>query len=599
MIDEQLEPAPSAAENGGIQPPSRRTFLAGSAASGAALIPLLEPSLADAASRRKSTKAHHRAKPKRPKKAPLRHPAGLPAPGPIYARHANPADLGILEAASLLQAGLLSSRELTAACLQRIAKRNGPVSFNGSATTINAWIRLYEGLAQKLAGAADATLARARRRRRQAPLLAGIPLGLKDLYAVKGLPVTASSHVLDGNIATGDSAAWQRLSGSGMVLLGHTHSDEFAFLAVTPQCGNPWNTSLITGGSSGGSAAALAARMVPGAMGSDTLGSLRIPAAFCGVSSIKPTFGLVSAAGVIPLAWALDHCGPMGRSVGDCSLMLSRLAGEDANDPSTDVAVTIPPRYPTLPRRGSRPLSRTRIGIPSGLGTPDAGPGQIYARTCGELRSLGATLVELAVPANPFDPNTGPLAFYTDALSYHRHWYPSKISSYKAPAAQMLGAISALNLSALDYLSLHRERAAYQAAWKATFAEQQLDAVAMLVSLADPLSRTNPELASPASNPENAKLLTFPFSYLGFPVVTVPGGASSATHLPVGIQIGGPPFSEPGLIQLAIDLQAHYPHYEESPSGLAATPSPVPLPSGTPLPTGGLPPVQLPNPGTL
>ena len=490
----------------------------------------------------------------------------------------------MLQAASLLHAGLLSSGELTSACQARIAQRNGPVSFDGSPSTINAWIRLYPAIAGRLAAAADATLSRARRRKRTAPLLGGVPIGLKDLYAVDGLPVTASSRVLEGNVATGDSTPWRKLAAAGMVLLGHTHTDEFAFLAVTPQCGNPWDTALITGGSSGGSAAALASRMVPAAMGSDTLGSLRIPAAFCGVSSIKPTFGLVSSAGVIPLAWSLDHCGPMGRSVGDASLMLSALAGEDAADPSTDVAATPPPRYPTLPRTGSRPLAGTRIGLPTGLGTPDAGPAQILSRTCDELRSLGATLVDVAVPANPFDPNLGPLQFYTDALSYHRHWYPSKAASYKPPAAQMLSLISALNLSALDYLSLHRERAAYQAAWKAVLAQQRLDAVALLVSLADPPARANPLISSPATNPENAKLLTFIFSYLGFPVVTVPGGASTATRLPVGIQLGGAPFTESRLIQIAVDLQSHFPHYAEAPKGMAVPGLPVPG-----LPVTGLP----------
>ena len=549
---------------------SRRGLLVGGATAGVAALPLLVASPADAA-RRPSGELGRRppAHPKRPSRARRRRrPAGLPAPGPIYAAHQNPADLSLLEAAALLQAGLVSSRELSSACQARIAERNGPVTFDGSASTINAWIRLYPALAGELAAAADATLARARRASRAASLLCGVPVGLKDLYAVRGLPLTASSRVLQGNVATGDSEAWRRLSAAGMVLMGHTHTDEFAFLAVTPQCGNPWNPSLITGGSSGGSAAALAARMVPAALGSDTLGSLRIPAAFCGVSSIKPTFGLVSSEGVIPLAWALDHCGPMGRSVADASLILSTLAGEASDDPATDVAEKPPPRYPTLPRPGRHPLSGTRIGVPSGLGTPDSGPAEILARTCDELRSLGAELLDVAVPDNPFDSSLAPIQFYTDALSYHRPWFPSRASSYKPPAAQMLTLIEGQDLSALDYLALHRERAAYQAAWKQALSEQRLDAVALLVSLADPPARANPLLASPASNPENAKLLTFIFSYLGFPVVTVPGGASVAARLPVGIQLAGAPFTESRLIQIAVDLQSHYPHHDEAPPNL-------------------------------
>ena len=186
---------------------------------------------------------------------------------------------------------------------------------------------------------------------------------------------------------------------------------------------------------------------------------------------------------------------------------MSALVGEDANDPSTDVAAPRPRHYPTLPRRGRRPLAGTRIGLPMGMGSPEAGPGQIFARTWAELRALGATLVEVSMPPNPFDPNQGPLQFYTDALSYHRHWYPSRVAEYKPPAAQMLSLIAGEDLSAIEYLALHRARAAYQAAWKATMAEHDLNAVALLVSLADPPARANPALQSPATNPENAKLL--------------------------------------------------------------------------------------------
>jgi aspartyl-tRNA(Asn)/glutamyl-tRNA(Gln) amidotransferase subunit A len=541
----------------GLSQLSRRSFLAGGAAVGAAAMPAWLPAAATVApplQRDVSRSGTQTAA-----------TTGLPSLGSVASGPTDPADLGVLQAAALLRAGRLSSRELAEACLNRIATRNGPVSFSGSANTINAWIRLYPEIASTAAGDADARLAAARRQLKVAPALCGVPIGLKDLYAVDGLPVTASSKVLTGNVATGDSHAWRRLSADGMVLLGHTHTDEFAFLAVTPQCGNPWDTALITGGSSGGSAAALASRMVPAALGSDTLGSLRIPAAFCGVSSIKPTFGLVSAYGVIPLAWALDHCGPMGRTIGDCSLVLSSLAGEDPNDPSTDISEAPPPRYPTLPRSGPRPLAKLRIGVPTNLGTPDAGPGEIFHRTQSELKALGAELVELSVPPDPFG-TLGPIEFYTDALSYHSQWFPARINEYKPPAAQMLTLIKSRNLTALEYLSLYRQRAALQADWKATFADNRLDAVVLLVSRADPPARANPELGSPVTNPENSELETFLFSYLGFPVVTVPGGTSTASGLPVGIQIGGPPFTESTLIQLAIDLQAHYPHYEEAPS---------------------------------
>jgi aspartyl-tRNA(Asn)/glutamyl-tRNA(Gln) amidotransferase subunit A len=183
------------------------------------------------------------------------------------------ADLGVLEVASLLQSQHVSPLELLDACRARVDSRNGPVTFDGAPTAINAFVRRYDEFAVRLATAATKRLGTP-----GAPLLTGVPLVLKDLYAVAGLGLTASSQVLAGHVAPGDSAVWRRLSANGMVLMGHTHTDEFAFLAVTPQCGNPWDVGRITGGSSGGSAAALAARMAPAGCGSDTLGSLRIPA---------------------------------------------------------------------------------------------------------------------------------------------------------------------------------------------------------------------------------------------------------------------------------------------------------------------------------
>jgi aspartyl-tRNA(Asn)/glutamyl-tRNA(Gln) amidotransferase subunit A len=496
--------------------------------------------------------------------------AALPDPA-AFARAGTPlADLGVLEVASLLQSRHVSPLELLDACRARVESRNGPVTFDGSPTAINAFVRRYDDFAVQLATAATKRLSAP-----GAPLLTGVPLVLKDLYAVAGLGLTASSRVLAGHVAPGDSAVWRRLSANGMVLMGHTHSDEFAFLAVTPQCGNPWDVGRVTGGSSGGTAAALSARMVPAGCGSDTLGSLRIPAAFCGVSSIKPTFGLVSAAGVIPLAWALDHCGPMARSVADCSLLLTAMAGRDADDPSTDVGSAPPSRYPLTPRPGARPLAHARIGVPRSLGgSPDAGPGQIYSRTQQELASLGAQLVAVDEPASPFTASTDSLAFYTDAADYHQPWFPSRAADYGSPARQMLTLIHGLNLSALQYLDMHRRRAAFQSDYKRFLAAERLDAVVLPISLADPPLRSttaNPLLLSPATNPENSRLLTFPYSYLGFPAVTVPGGASSASGLPVGLQLVGAPFNEANLIQIGIDLQAHYPHFQEQPRGLAGT----------------------------
>ena len=234
----------------------------------------------------------------------------------------DPADLGVLEAAALLRNRALSSAELTEACLARIEERNGGApTFAGAPGAVNAWARLYPERARESARLADERLSAG-----EAPLLCGIPLALKDLYAMEGLPLTASSRVLEGNVAAEDAAVWARLRDQGMVALGHTHTHEFAAGGTTDQVGNPWALDRVAGGSSGGSAAALAASMTPAALGCDTCGSLRIPSACCGTSAIKPTHGLLPLGGIIPLAPTLDHPGPMARTIADCAALLAGMA---------------------------------------------------------------------------------------------------------------------------------------------------------------------------------------------------------------------------------------------------------------------------------
>ncbi|MFZ0383263.1 MAG: amidase, partial [Solirubrobacteraceae bacterium] len=243
---------------------------------------------------------------------------------------ADPADLGVLDAARQLATGRLSATELTEACLRRIEARNGgPPTFEGAPDRINAWARLYPDMAREHAAQADARRAR---EGDSTPLLCGIPIGLKDLYAVAGVPLTGSSRVLEANAPAEDCTAYKRLRAENMVLLGHTHTHEFAAGGTTDQSGNPWALDRIVGGSSGGSAAALAARMTPAALGSDTCGSLRIPSTCCGTSAIKPTHGRIPLDGVVPLAPTLDHAGPIARTVADCAAVLTAMA---AGGPAT------------------------------------------------------------------------------------------------------------------------------------------------------------------------------------------------------------------------------------------------------------------------
>ena len=285
----------------------------------------------------------------------------------------DPADLGVAEASALLADGALSASELVRACLARIRDRDGTHSHEGDPASINAWVRVYEEDA--LAAAAQADERRSAGgvgRHGEPPLLCGIPVGLKDLFAVAGKPLTASSSLLD-ETPERDCDVWARLAAQGMVLLGHVHTHEFAVGGTTDQVGNPWALDRSAGGSSGGSAAALAARMVPAATGTDTAGSLRIPSAICGTSTIKPTRGLVSMAGIVPLAPSLDHAGPMARSLADCALLLAAMAGPDRGRPASALlrhpaaapsrargsTVSAWPCRPGSRRSGSTPTSRT------------------------------------------------------------------------------------------------------------------------------------------------------------------------------------------------------------------------------------------------
>src|SRR3954451_4714540 len=276
----------------------------------------------------------------------------------------DPADLGALEAARELRARRLSARELLAAVLARIEARNGggparsggPPTFDGAADAVNAWARVYPEQAEAMAAAADERLAR---EGEDAPLLCGVPVGVKDLYAVAGLPVTASSRMLEGNLAEQDSVVWARLRAAGMVLVGHTHTHEFAFGGTTDQVGNPWDLARSAGGSSGGSAAALAARVVPAATGTDTAGSVRIPAAMSGISSIKPTHGRVPISGSMPRSATPPHARPMARTVAACAALLdARAAGGAAAAPLMPPPPPLGP-MPPGPSPGPRPLEVT------------------------------------------------------------------------------------------------------------------------------------------------------------------------------------------------------------------------------------------------
>jgi aspartyl-tRNA(Asn)/glutamyl-tRNA(Gln) amidotransferase subunit A len=460
------------------------------------------------------------------------------------------ADLGVLEAAEQLRTRQLSSTELTDACLRRIEERNGgPPSLDGAPDAVNAWVRLYPDLAREQATKAD------QRRARDGdatPLLCGIPIGVKDLYAVKGLPLTASSRVLDPNAAApADSAAWAALGEQGMVLLGHTHTHEFAAGGTTDQVGNPHALHLIAGGSSGGSAAAVAARMTPVALGSDTCGSLRIPAACCGTCAIKPTRGRISLDGIVPLGFSLDHPGPMARTVADCAPVLQAMATGTA---AVTALMPPPADMGTLPlgaRSGPRPLDGVTVALTDRLTNShiDDEVARGYEEAARACERLGARVVELPAPwAFAWDDLSSVLM--TEAWTYHRA-HAHRLDHYREQLAEFVEAAANFT-DGQAYVAAQLRRSEGTALWERWFAEHAVDAVLEPTLPILPLQRgSGYERGHPAGPGDPLIAFTALWDMTGMPVVALPVTWS------VGISLAAPRGNEAPLTQIAIDLQEH------------------------------------------
>jgi aspartyl-tRNA(Asn)/glutamyl-tRNA(Gln) amidotransferase subunit A len=428
------------------------------------------------------------------------------------------AELGVVDAAKLLARRALSSRELTEACLGRIRVRDG---------AIGAWIRVYEESALAEAARADRLRARG-----GAPFLCGVPIALKDLYAVAGKPLTASSRVLDV-VPRRSCDAWARLHAEGMVLIGHVHTHEFAAGGTTDQVGNPWALDRSPGGSSGGSAAALAARTVPAATGTDTAGSLRIPSAFCGTSTITPTRGLVPLRGIVPLARTLDHAGPMARTVRDCEPLLGALAGLSVDSTQS---------------RARRPLRRVAVSPRIGELDPDVADGFDAA-----LAALDARVVAVPPPAVELDLGRAPLDLLcAEMLAWHRR-FDGRRELYRPSTRGFLEYAERRALTQAERAAIQCRRRRDAARFVEWLAEHRVDA------LVEP---TVPIVARPRGTGYDAPFtdvaevsLTHYWDWTGFPVVALPSGVGPRSGLPTGVSLIGPPGAEWDLLAAGAALQ--------------------------------------------
>jgi aspartyl-tRNA(Asn)/glutamyl-tRNA(Gln) amidotransferase subunit A len=426
----------------------------------------------------------------------------------------------------------VSPVELVQACLARIERLN-PV--------LNAFITVTSEQALQQARDADAEI---RKGKWRGPLH-GVPIALKDLFDTAGVRTTAASRVFENRVPSEDAEVVRRLRGAGAVLLGKLNMHEFAYgvTSVATYFGpvhNPWKLDMIAGGSSGGSAAAVAAGLCYGALGSDTGGSIRLPAAYCGIAGLKPTYGRVSTRGVIPLAWSLDHIGPMCRSVADCALLLRPIAGYDPKDSnSVDAPV---PDYAQALRSG---VSTLRLGIPRKpfFEQLDSEIEAAVNQAIEVLSKLTASVHDVQLPA--FEP--GPLVD-AEAYAYHAAYLAKTPELYQRETRERLETGAKVTTQA--YIQGRRNLDRLRREVRGVFAD--VDVLVTPTTSVPPA--TIAESVPPPTEPGSRSLLlgrnTRPFNTYGLPTISVPCGFSKM-GLPIGLQISGPHLGEAVMLAVA------------------------------------------------
>src|SRR3984893_18370791 len=427
----------------------------------------------------------------------------------------------IAEAAQAIATKRLSPVELTRACLDRVYKFDGE---------LNAFVHLTEERAFADARAAEAAIMA------QGPKgpLHGVPIGLKDIVDTKGIPTTCQSKLLQDNIPDADATCAEKLAAAGTVLIGKTTTHEFAdggpsFDLPKPPARNPWNTEHFTAGSSSGTGAGVAAGLILGGIGTDTGGSIRGPAALCGIAGIKPTYGLVSRAGVAPAAFSLDHIGPMAWTAEDCALMLQALAGHDPRDPAS--ASHPIPNYTALLGSGIKGL---RIGVIHHFHEIDhkvsEGTQRGITAAIATFRDLGAAIRE--VQLSPLQDWTacGSLISITERAAAYEEWARTRLGDFgeRMSSRLMLGAF----VSGIDYVQAARRRRELRAELQAAMAG--LDVV-----LTAGLAGEPPKIdAVPKWDLFQQPSFMMPFNVVGYPAMSICSGYG-AGGLPVAIQLVG------------------------------------------------------------
>ena len=453
-----------------------------------------------------------------------------------------PALMSLTAVAKAIADKRVSSREVTQSCLDRIAKWN---------PRLNAFMAIEADDALKAADAADAALAKGGPK----GSLHGVPLAHKDMYYDKGKVVTCGSKIRKDFVAPTTSTALQRLKDAGTVRLGSLQMVEFAYgpTGHNPHYGavrNPWNTDHITGGSSSGSGSAVAARLTFAALGSDTGGSIRMPAHFCGVTGLKTTVGLVSRAGAMPLSWSLDTVGPLAQTVEDCALLTQLMAGADPEDPTASASPV--PDYIAATKQ---PIKGLKIGVPTAFYVDDldAEVARVLEETLAVLKKEGAEIVKVDLPDQRQLTAACQFVLATEAAALHKRWMIERPQDYGAQVLMRLQ--NGLAIPAVSYLEAMR--------WRGPALSAYLTAVAGTDAVIAPVAPM-PAVTIAESDVGNSldaeaviqriTRFTRPINYLGLPSLSIPSGFTKS-GLPVGMQIIGRSFDEAMLIRIGAAFQ--------------------------------------------
>jgi aspartyl-tRNA(Asn)/glutamyl-tRNA(Gln) amidotransferase subunit A len=449
--------------------------------------------------------------------------------------------LTIHEAQKLIRSRALSPVELTRAVLKRI----GAVD-----EKLHAYLNLMAESALAEARAAEAEIVQGNYR---GPLH-GIPVAVKDQLDMKGAPALIRQGKLQG---ADDATAVRKLRESGAVLLGKLAMSSLPI--DPPQPRNPWNTDRITGGSSTGAGAAVAAGLCMGALGEDTAGSIRNPASLCGIVGLKPTYGRVSRYGLAPLSWSLDHCGPMTWVVEDAAYMLRAVAGYDPKDP-TSISAPVPDYSAAL----GEDVKGMVVGVPRHFieecrFRTDPEILTIVDKAIGEIQSLGARIEEVTLPTLKLATIANAVIYYNEHFTAHKS--EAKTSIKNGATSRRARTYIGLLTSAADYIQAQRVRSRVKRECAEVFGKVDLLALpcqlgtAPLIEDVDPLDTLYKHLA-----PE----FHAPFNLAGLPAISIPCGFSRS-NLPVALQLVGKPFEEATVLRAAFTYQQHAKLYERRP----------------------------------